>query len=227
MDAYFNYMVSEGESALRLHSYAGIPDERARDIERLELGQSICGTVAQTREAIHATDIQNSSYDEAALVRGLGIQCYVCNPLVVEDRLLGTLSFASRTRRAFDEDELQFLRIISQYTAVALERLRTAQALRQSEKRLAQDARALTRLNDVGSGLWQTSSFKQGIEKMLDATIEMLDADMGNIQLLEGDSLRIEAQRGFEKDFLEFFQTVSVQDESACGRALRYSGCRD
>jgi PAS domain S-box-containing protein len=135
VDTYFNFMVNDDGSALKLHSCAGIPEEEARAIERLEFGQAICGTVAATRVPIHATDIQQSDYDKAALVRGYGIQCYACNPLLVGDRLLGTLSFASHTRKAFDDDELQFMRIVAQYTAIALDRLQGAKQLRDSEER--------------------------------------------------------------------------------------------
>jgi hypothetical protein len=43
--------------------------------------------------------------------------------------------------------------------------------------------------------------------------------------MLDGESgvLVIAAQRGFKKDFLEFFRDVSAEDDSACGRALRLS----
>lgn len=93
--------------------------------------------------------------------------------------------------------------------------------LKETERQLAGDAAALTRLNALGSRLWQCSTLERGVEEMLSAAIEMLHADFGNIQILEGGSLRIVAQRGFKKDFLDFFQTVSVHDDSACGRALR------
>ena len=129
VDTYFNFMVNETGDALKLHSYAGVSDGNARAIQRLELGEAICGTVAQTRQPIHVTDIQNSKSDKAGLMRDFGLQCYACNPLIVGGRLLGTLSFASRSRKAFDEDELQFLQIISQHTAVALERLQSAEQL--------------------------------------------------------------------------------------------------
>jgi PAS domain S-box-containing protein len=95
--------------------------------------------------------------------------------------------------------------------------------LRQSKQQLAADADALSRLNSLGSRLWKTSNLKQGIDEMLDATTEMLGADMGNVQLLQGDTLVITTQRGFKPDFLEFFRDVSATDESACGRALRRS----
>ena len=53
--------------------------------------------------------------------------------------------------------------------------------------------------------------------------IELLRADMGNVQLLDAERgvLAIVAQRGFRQEFLEFFREVSKEDESACGRVLR------
>ncbi len=137
VDAYFNFMVDERAGCLRMHSCAGIPDATAKTLTRLEYGQAICGTVAQTRRSIVAEDIQNSGYDKAELVRGWGIQAYACNPLMVGERLLGTLSFASRTRTAFLEDELEFIRTVSQYTAVALDRLQTSEELSDNAKRLS------------------------------------------------------------------------------------------
>jgi len=57
---------------------------------------------------------------------------------------------------------------------------------------------------------------------MVGAAIELVGADKGNVQLLNQQGvLTIEAQRGFERDFLEYFREVSAQDDSACGRALR------
>src|SRR5436190_1073219 len=137
VDIYSYYMVAAGGDALELHSCAGIPEEVLAAFQRSEFGQAISGKVAQTRCSIVANDIQHSDQEESATARGLGIQTYVCNPLMVEDRLLGTLSFASRTRVAFEPDELEFIRVISQHTAIALDRLSTAQALRESGERLA------------------------------------------------------------------------------------------
>lgn len=101
------------------------------------------------------------------------------------------------------------------------ERKQAEEKLRESEQQLAAEAKALARLNSLGSRLWQTPSLREGIEEMLASTIDMLSADMGNIQLLDGDTLRIAAQRGFQQDFLDFFREVSAADDSACGRALR------
>jgi GAF domain-containing protein len=90
----------------------------------LDFGQAICGTVAATRQPMHVTDIQRSLDPLADLVRSAGISAYACEPLMVGDRLLGTLSFASRTRRSFDAEDILFFRAIAKRVAMARDRAR-------------------------------------------------------------------------------------------------------
>lgn len=133
LDAYFNFMVDDTGAALKMVSCIGIPDEAARSIERLALGQAICGAVAQSRRPITAVSIQQSDDPRVQLVKAFGIRAYACNPLMAGDRLLGTLSFASRSKDHFDADELEFLQTVCQYVAYAYERLRLIQQLRSED----------------------------------------------------------------------------------------------
>ncbi len=96
-------------------------------------------------------------------------------------------------------------------------------ALLQSERQLEGEVGALARLHELSASLWRKSDVRDGMEDMLDAAIELLGADMGNVQMLDPHKnvLEIVAQRGFQKDFLEFFREVSTDDDSACGRTLR------
>jgi PAS domain S-box-containing protein len=135
IDVYFNYMVHDSGDALWLASCDGIPIETARTISRLEFGQSICGTVAQQRQPIVASYIHLSDDPKARLVKSLGIRAYACNPLMSENRLLGTLSFASRTKDEFDADEVAFLQTICHYVTVAYERLRLVNQLKEADRR--------------------------------------------------------------------------------------------
>ncbi|MBV8097171.1 MAG: PAS domain S-box protein, partial [Acetobacteraceae bacterium] len=135
VDAYFNFMVNEAGDALRLESCAGITEQEAATITRLEFGQAICGTVALERRPIVATSIQQSDDPKAQLARGFGIDSYACTPLLTDDALIGTLSFASRARGHFDEDELEFIRTLCNYVTVAYERLRLVKELRQADRR--------------------------------------------------------------------------------------------
>src|ERR1051326_7419599 len=94
-----------------------------------------------------------------------------------------------------------------------------------AEARIHSDADALTKLNQLSSRLWNMQSVREGLDEMLAATMELLGADFGNIQILDATRgvLLIEAQQGFQKEYLDYFREVSATDGSACGRALRSS----
>jgi GAF domain-containing protein len=61
------------------------------------------------------------------------------------------------------------------------------------------------------------------LDCVLDISLELTGASLGNIQLMDWRAgyLTIEAQHGFHREFLEFFQRVKADNISACGRALR------
>lgn len=135
VDTYFNFMADDSGDALRLVSCEGIPEETIRSIERVQFGRFICGTAALHREPIVATNIQQSDDPKAEFAKSLGLRAYVCNPLICDNLLLGTLSFGSRSKDEFAPDELAFLQTISHYVAVAYAKLRTQAAVSESGKR--------------------------------------------------------------------------------------------
>ena len=57
----------------------------------------------------------------------------------------------------------------------------------------------------------------------LASVIEATDADFGIVQLFDSENrvLRIVAHHGFEKEFLDFFDVVKVEDGCACSRAMK------
>ena len=61
----------------------------------------------------------------------------------------------------------------------------TERRLRDSEAQLTTEAAALLRLNAASARLWNTQDLGQGLEEMLAATIELLGADKGTVQLLD------------------------------------------
>jgi PAS domain S-box-containing protein len=135
LDTYFNFMVEEGGDTLRLKSYAGISAEEAEKIGRLEFGQAACGNVSLGRAPIAANSIQESDDPVVQIVKGYGIRAYACNPLLAGGRLIGTLSFASRSKEFFSEVEFEFFETISRYVTAAYERLRLIERLREADKR--------------------------------------------------------------------------------------------
>ena len=93
-------------------------------------------------------------------------------------------------------------------------------ARKQTEEALRQSLEDMTRMQQVSTRLLQSGDFSLLLHEILDAAIEITGAQMGNIQLLDGDLLRITEQRGFDSPFLEFFEEVHGE-QAACGTALQ------
>lgn len=89
-------------------------------------------------------------------------------------------------------------------------------------ERLAADVAALRHLHEISTKLASHSDIATLLGEVLDAAIAATGTDMGNVQLLDPASgeLRIIAQRGFLKPFLEFFNSVH-DGMAACGTALK------
>ena len=99
----------------------------------------------------------------------------------------------------------------------------TQQALRESNARAALEAKALAGFYHAGLRSWQAASIREGLDEMLSGILDLLDTEMGSVQLLDADGkiLRIVAHHGFKPDFLEFSREISADQDTACGRALR------
>ncbi|MBM4439643.1 MAG: response regulator [Candidatus Rokubacteria bacterium] len=135
VDVYVNHVTDESGDALRLASCEGIAVDTARAIARLDFGQDVAGTVALRRQPLVVTSIQQSDDVQVRALKSFGIRACVCHPLVAETRVLGTLTFASRTRDQFEPDEVAFLETICHYVTVAYERLRLLNELKEADRR--------------------------------------------------------------------------------------------
>jgi signal transduction histidine kinase/CheY-like chemotaxis protein len=76
-----------------------------------------------------AEHIQTTPDPRADLVRSFGIQAYACHPLLNQGRVIGTLSFGSRTKPAFAEDELRLMQAVADDVAIAMQRIRLLESL--------------------------------------------------------------------------------------------------
>jgi PAS domain S-box-containing protein len=151
LDVYFNYIVDEQQQKLHLMFSGGISEETAREIEWLEIGQAICGTVTQqqcqivhtplaTTEETSATqwlpNLQQSTDPKTELVRSLGLTAYSCQPLISQGKLFGTLGFGSFTRTEFTPAETKLFQAICDRIAIALERAEILSSLQQQTEEL-------------------------------------------------------------------------------------------
>jgi PAS domain S-box-containing protein len=90
---------------------------------------------------------------------------------------------------------------------------------------LAADLSVMTHLHELGAQLLTTGDLQPLLQDALDAGIGFLGADFGNIQLYnpQTGALEIIAQRGFDRNFLDYFSRVD-DTHAACGRAVQQGG---
>jgi PAS domain S-box-containing protein len=137
-EAFFNFLVDESAGRLRLNACAGIPGEEVRKLEWLDYGAAVSGCVARDKQRVIAEDILHSSDCRTELIKSYGIQAYCCHPLMVQGRLLGTLSFGTRTRARFTSDDVETMRAVADQVATAMERMQGQRALRAANAKLVE-----------------------------------------------------------------------------------------
>ncbi|MEH2095949.1 hybrid sensor histidine kinase/response regulator [Nostoc sp.] len=137
---YFHYLIEthENQQKLRLVAWNGISDEVFQALEYLEFNQGMCGLIAQERRQIVVNDVLNSTHPNAHILQNLEITAYAGQPLIAQGKLLGVLSFASRTRTNFTSGEIALLQATSDQVAVALERAELINSLQRRKEELIQ-----------------------------------------------------------------------------------------
>ncbi|TWI59167.1 ATP-binding protein [Halalkalibacter nanhaiisediminis] len=143
LDVYFNYILDEHSKKLKLMNFQGISNETAIEIQHLDLGEAVCGTVASNRSKIIVENVQQTVDPKVALIQSLGIEAYACYPLISHNRLIGTLSFGSKQRTKFTEEELLVIEKICNQVAVTLERLFLITELKERNQELKRSNKQL------------------------------------------------------------------------------------
>jgi PAS domain S-box-containing protein len=136
LDSYFNYLVDEDRQSLYLASYTGISEEQAKEIERLEFGQSVSGVVSQQRHPIALENVQQLTDAKTEFLRSVGIKAYYSYPLIARGQLFGTLAFGSRTRFKFTQNEMGMMQAVCDQIAIAMERAMLIASLQQQTEQL-------------------------------------------------------------------------------------------
>jgi signal transduction histidine kinase len=103
----------------------------------LPAGAGLVGAVAARRAPLVVDDVR---YDDRvarpAVIDRDGIVSFLGLPLLREEKLLGVLCAATRTRHHFSDDEVSLFASLAQQAAIALENARLYQDLRQSHHEL-------------------------------------------------------------------------------------------
>ncbi len=214
-DVFFNFLVDEKEGRLRLNACAGIPEDQARSAETVDYGATVCGTVARDRYRIIAEYISSSDSPLTATLKFYGVEAYCCHPLMAQDRVIGTLSFGTRTRQRFASREIQVMAAVTDLVAMAMNRIQTEKALRDSERQLRQLGNSLPdsaiyRYGREADGTPRFYYLSAGIEQLNGVRIDDVLRDAGTLhrqilpeylpRLMEGEQRSARELSDFEME---------------------------
>jgi len=101
---------------------------------RVPIGETLSGQVATSGEALVETAADARPEYAFAALRTLGVVTFVCAPMTIRSRVLGTLALADTRRRPDAAWAVELLRTVADTAADAIERLETQAALRDSER---------------------------------------------------------------------------------------------
>jgi PAS domain S-box-containing protein len=126
---FFNYLIDENKQQLHLNAYAGVPKAKAKDMQWLGLGVTVCGCVARDGCRIIVEDVAQDADERTSLIRSLGMEAYACHPLVYQGRTIGTLSFGTRSRSHFSHEDIELMNAVTALAATAMARKRVEESL--------------------------------------------------------------------------------------------------
>src|ERR1041384_2001349 len=99
--------------------------------------------------------------------------------------------------------------------------------LQQREAELAAEIDALNRLYRLSAQLLRPTELKSAMELILDGSMEILGATMGDVQIYDApnQTMKVVAHRGMRQDHVDCLQQLALDHDSPCARA-RKSGSR-
>ncbi len=124
-DIFLSYVLDVGDHQpmLRLTADAGLDAQARVPFLVLDPATSVCGSVVAQGKPAFRQQIQESDEAATASLKMAGVQAYASYPLHVNERVIGTVSFGTRTRSEFGPEECDFMATVVDQVGAAWQRL--------------------------------------------------------------------------------------------------------
>jgi PAS domain S-box-containing protein len=128
---------------------------------------------------------------------------------------------SNRLRRARNSLQRELSSRTEEMSQLNHELIAERQTLLSLKDELAGELKAMNQLHELSTRLLGHTEIEPLLKEVLEASMALLNAVFGNVQLYDPKShaLKIVAQRGFEQDFLDYFDNVQ-EGTGSCGAAL-------
>jgi diguanylate cyclase (GGDEF)-like protein/PAS domain S-box-containing protein len=126
---------------LRFIGTTGIPSLASCDISEVPVDLTLSGTVVLTGKPMvkifHSHEMESSKiriYDSHQTIGQLNIRTFICQPMIVNQQVIGVLSLAHPEAVQLDESFLRWLTSLANFVASLVERKQAEAALHESEE---------------------------------------------------------------------------------------------
>ena len=227
---FFNFLFEERTGCLRLNAFAGVSEEEARKFERLDYGSTMRGCVVRNCESENACAARDLRTE---LAGSYGVTAYCCYPLMTQGRVIGTLSFGSRTRSEFKNSEIDVMDTLSQFVSMAIARAQMERAMRESDSRkdefivtLAHELRnplaairnGFNVLNETGGAAMPR--LRPMMDRQLDQLVRLVD-DLLEIARIKTGKIELKKQRVDLVNVIK--QSIEASEPLLRSRAQRFA----
>ncbi len=107
---------------------------------RVNVGESLLGTVLRRRKPIQVENVQTSSrYQSSDMARGEGLVALLSVPLIFAGEAIGALSVYTGLAYKFSDEEIRILSALAELSAIAIEKARLYERVVDVEEQLRQN----------------------------------------------------------------------------------------
>jgi GAF domain-containing protein len=151
---------------------------------RLQLGESLSGTVAQRRQGLIVNDYQRSPYVHSqTLMAHLGYTAAMAEPLLYRDRLVGVILLTNGgTRQPFTDRDRELLTLLASHATIAIE---NARLFAESTRRQTWLASIL----DINKRIATRTDREHLMARIAEEATHLLGADGAMVRVRQADHL--------------------------------------
>jgi signal transduction histidine kinase len=203
-DSMASVLLVDSNNCLRVGAAPRFPRDFMRLVDGIKIGPTVgsCGTAAYRKEQVIVTDMETDPLweDYRELARQHGLRAGWSTPVLSSDRrVLGVFGIYWSDPRTPTPAQYCLIDQVTHLASVAIERQRSQEAIRASERFARGQAEVLTRTLDK---LTRESDFDRIAEHVLRALTSQLDACSSGVWLVNGTTGLMDFEFALERDLL-------------------------
>lgn len=180
------YVLNSTAFTMRLVAHQGLRHEWCRIWEEVNVGEGLFGGIITESEPRLITNLD----DAPPALRNAGSgEAMAAVPLRSKGKVLGILFVVAREAGQLDAFAFQFLTMLGDQIGVAIENARLLNMLKLQQTKLIQRHRQMIAMNLVAKIVNRSFDLDTIMEESLESALEVMDMDMGWIQLLDDEGL--------------------------------------